>query len=58
MHALDVPCCVVQHMHLMCSSPSLLQVSDCHGVFTLGNREQACIEYIRRAVGEAKVLVN
>ena len=35
-----------------------LQICGCHGDYTLVNREEACIEMIRKKVGNANVLVS
>ena len=35
-----------------------LQICGCHGNYTLVNREEACIEMIRKKVGDANVLVS
>lgn len=36
----------------------ILQICGCCGDYTLVNREEACIESIRRKVGDANVLVR
>ena len=36
----------------------VLQICGCHGNYTLVNREEACIEMIRKKVGDANVLVS
>ena len=36
----------------------LFDVAQCSGDYTLSNREEACVRYIKEAVGDHKVLVN
>ena len=40
---------------MMISTP---QIAGCKGGYTLVNRKQVCIDYIKRHVGDAKVLVG
>lgn len=36
----------------------LLKIAGCTGSYTLGNREEICIDEIRRTVGDKRVLVT
>ena len=56
--AVNVYMCMCMWM-CMCAYVWLFaQVSGCTGNFTMMNREQSCIQYIRDKVGDSKVLVS